>query len=155
MYNHISRVGERTTPARYDYQLTFPTYNPTSCILQPCFLGNIFELQQALTFTIATPITVDWKIFITKNFCWSPSTTKIKPTKYFLRRVNGVFLYCRVVIVTKIKLGENLTDEMFYQQKIPDLRYCMSVHYTSAQSEIGLCVYVYLLCVLVWLLSNC
>ena len=54
-----------------------------------------------------------------KNFCQSPSTTKIKPTNYFLRCIIGVNLYCRVVIVTKIRPGENLTDEIFYQRKFP------------------------------------
>ena len=51
--------------------------------------------------------------------------TKIKPMKYFLRRINGVSLYCRVVIATKIKPRENLTDEIFYRRKIPDLQYVL------------------------------
>ena len=39
--------------------------------------------------------------------------TKIRPLKYFLPRLNGVSLYCRVVIATKIKPGENLTGKKF------------------------------------------
>ena len=58
-----------------------------------------------------------------KKFRRSPSTTEIKPTKYFLPHINGVSLYCLVVIATKIKPGENLTDEIFFRRKIPDLRY--------------------------------
>ena len=53
------------------------------------------------------------EIFIEKKFLAITSMTKIKPAKYFLRRINGVNLYCRVVIVTKIKPGENLIDEIF------------------------------------------
>ena len=53
------------------------------------------------------------------NFRQSSSTTKIKPMKQFLQRINGVSLYYRVVIATKIKPRENLTDEIFYQQ-FPD-----------------------------------
>ena len=49
---------------------------------------------------------------------------KIKPTNNFLQRsINGVSLYCRVVIVTKIKPCENLTDKVFYRRKIPELLY--------------------------------
>ena len=54
-----------------------------------------------------------------KNFRPSHSTTKITPTKYFLRRINGISLYCCVVIATKIKPGENLTDEIFAAKKFP------------------------------------
>ena len=35
-----------------------------------------------------------------------------------------------MVIATKIKPGKNLTNEIFYRQKIPDLRYMM-VHVPS------------------------
>ena len=48
---------------------------------------------------------------------------KIKLTKYFLWRINGVSLYCQVVIATKTKPGNNLTDEIFHWQKIPELQY--------------------------------
>ena len=65
-----------------------------------------------------------------KKFRRSPSTTKIKPAKYFLQRINGVSLYCRVVIATKIKPGKNLTAEILYRQKIPDLRYILMHTYT-------------------------
>ena len=56
-------------------------------------------------------------------FGGSPSTTKIKPTKYFLPLTYGVNLYCRVVTATKIKPGENFIDKIFYCQKISYLRY--------------------------------
>ena len=46
--------------------------------------------------------------------------TKVKPMKCFLQRINGVGLYCRVIIVTKIKPRENLTDKIFYQGKFPN-----------------------------------
>ena len=49
--------------------------------------------------------------------------TKIKPAKYFLRRINGVSLYCRVVIAMTIKPHENFMDEIFYRGKIPELCY--------------------------------
>ena len=58
-----------------------------------------------------------------KFFSRSPSTTKIKLTKYFLPCINGISLYCRVVIATKIKPGKNLADELFYRRKIPNLLY--------------------------------
>ena len=72
---------------------------------------------------LLVPTTVDREIFVAKKFQPSPSTTKIKPTKHFFRHINGVSLYSRVVIVTKIKPGENLTDEIFYHRKISDLQY--------------------------------
>ena len=43
--------------------------------------------------------------------------------RYFVQLINEVSVYRRVVIVTKIKAGEDLTDEIFYRGKIPDLRY--------------------------------
>ena len=61
------------------------------------------------------------------NFCreiffWqSPSTTKLKLIEYFLTEINGVRLYRVVVITTKIKPGENLTAEIFYQWNTPNL----------------------------------
>ena len=67
--------------------------------------------------------TVDREIFVAKNFRRSPSTMKIKQTKYFLPWINWVSLYCQVIIATKIKPGKNLTAEIFYRQKIPDLWY--------------------------------
>ena len=67
--------------------------------------------------------TIDREIFVVKKFCHSPSTLKINPTKYFLQHINGEILYCRAVIVLKIKLGKNLTDEIFYCRKIPNLWY--------------------------------
>ena len=60
-------------------------------------------------------------IVLREIFCQSPSKTRIKPAKYFRRCINGVRLYGQVVIVTKIKPGENLTDQIFYQPKIPGL----------------------------------
>ena len=63
------------------------------------------------------------KFLLRKNCRQSPSTTKIKKTKYFLRRIIGVSLYCRVVITTKIKPGEDLTEEIFHRRKIPKLWY--------------------------------
>ena len=48
--------------------------------------------------------------------------TKIKPLKYSLRRINGINLHCWVVMAPKTKPGENLTAEIFYWWKIPDLR---------------------------------
>ena len=62
------------------------------------------------------------KFSLLKSFRQSPSTTKIKPAKYFLAWVNRVSLFRRVVITTKIKLCENLTSEIFYQWKISGLR---------------------------------
>ena len=51
--------------------------------------------------------TVDWDVFVVKSFCRSPSTTKIKPAKYFLPGINRVSLFrCMVVITTKIKPHE-------------------------------------------------
>ena len=67
-------------------------------------------------------IPVDREIFMAKNFRRSPSTMKIKPMKYFSRCINRVHLYCQVVIATKIKPGKNLTNEIFYLQKILDLQ---------------------------------
>ena len=52
---------------------------------------------------------------------------KIKPAKYFLWHIDGVSIYCHVIIVTKIKPGKNLTSKIFYQQKIPDLWYTLSI----------------------------
>ena len=45
--------------------------------------------------------------------------------KYFLQHINGVSIYSRVFIATKTKPGENLTGEIFYQRKIPDLQYVL------------------------------
>ena len=56
--------------------------------------------------------------------------------KYFLRRINEVSLYCRVVIAMEIKPGENLIDEIFYRQKIPDLQYVghnVFMHYLTSR----------------------
>ena len=58
-----------------------------------------------------------------KKFRRLPLMRIIKLTKYFLRCINGVSLYGRVAITTKIKPGENLTDKIFYRRKILDLRY--------------------------------
>ena len=63
--------------------------------------------------------TVDWEIFVVKNFRPSPSTTKIKLTKYFLQRINGVSLYYRVVIATKIKPGKIEPTKYFTGEKFP------------------------------------
>ena len=52
-----------------------------------------------------------------KPFPRLPSTTKIKPTEYFL--TCGVSLYCGVVIEMKIKPGRNLTNEIFTNEKFP------------------------------------
>ena len=59
--------------------------------------------------------------------------TKIKRTKYFHRHINGVSSYGRVVIAMKIKPGENLTDEIFYRQKIPGTSLAASVSIAIAQ----------------------
>ena len=67
--------------------------------------------------------TVDWEIFVAENLRWSPSTPKIKPTKYFLQCINGVSLYFWVVIATKIKPGKNLADKVFFPRKVSDLWY--------------------------------
>ena len=67
--------------------------------------------------------TVNREIFVAEKFSAITLNDKIKPTKYFLRRINGVSLYCRVIIATKIKPRKHLTDEMFYRRKIPKLRY--------------------------------
>ena len=34
--------------------------------------------------------------------------------KYLFLRINGVSLYCEVDIETKIEVGKNLSNEMFY-----------------------------------------
>ena len=47
--------------------------------------------------------TLDWVIFVVKNFCQSPSMTKIKPAKYFPPNINIVSSFSRVVISIKIK----------------------------------------------------
>ena len=62
-----------------------------------------------------------------KDFRWPPSTSKIKPTKCFLWRINGLTLNGQVVKATRIKPGENLTDKIFYQRKIPNLQYLVAL----------------------------
>ena len=57
------------------------------------------------------------RILVAKNFGRSPSTAKIKTAKYSLWRINRVSLYCQVVILPKIKPGENLNDEIFLLPK--------------------------------------
>ena len=64
---------------------------------------------------VYTCITIDWEIFAVKIFRRSPSTTKIKQAKYFLRRIIRIGLVPRVVLSTKIKQRKNLTGENFYQ----------------------------------------
>ena len=75
--------------------------------------------------------TVDWEMFVTKNFPQSASTMKIKTPKYFLPRINGVSLYHRVVIAAKIKPHENLTDEIFIDEKFPNYGMTQLVAITS------------------------
>ena len=63
--------------------------------------------------------------------------TKIKPVKYFLWHINGLSLYCAIVIATKIKPSENLTGKIFSHRKIPDLRYYASFILLSLHSNIA------------------
>ena len=49
----------------------------------------------------------------------------------FFWRINGLSLYCQVVIVMKMKPGKNFIDEIFYHWKIPNLRYTVYVQYTG------------------------
>ena len=99
-----------------------------ACILLDQPIGNVLHACSLRS-------TVNGEIFVSKkNFRQSHSTTKIKPTKYFHRRINGLSLYCRVVLATKIKPGENLTDEMFYRRKVPDLRYIEILCYSATNT---------------------
>ena len=63
-----------------------------------------------------------------KNFLPSSSTMKIQQVKSFLGRIHGVSLFHQVVIVMKIKPGENLTGEIFCKQKIPIYGSYQSIH---------------------------
>ena len=56
--------------------------------------------------------------------------TKVKQTKYFLQRVNGERLYCRVDIAMKIKQGKYLTNEILYHQKISVVWYISNTVFT-------------------------
>ena len=95
--------------------------NSVAFLLEKYFLKGHF-LQKLLCAHIALFIsTTNWEIFLAKIFRRPPSTTEIKLVKYFLRRINGTSLCCRVVIVIKIKPGKNLTDEIFYRPKISRL----------------------------------
>ena len=62
--------------------------------------------------------TVDREFFIAEKFSPITFNDKIKPKKYFFQRINGVSLYCRVVIAPKIKPSENLTNET--DEKFPN-----------------------------------
>ena len=73
-------------------------------------------------------LTVDRKILVRKKFSTITFNDEIKPTKYFLRCINGVSLYVQVVIMTKIKPSKNLTNDIFYRLKIPNLRYAQTMH---------------------------
>ena len=99
----------------------FIAYKPTSKVPplhQHCTIPNLGKLASIGTcrYSVDVRNTVNREFFVaTKTLRWSPSTTEIKPTKYFLQHINGVSLYCRMVIVTK--KGENLTDKIFYLRK--------------------------------------
>ena len=101
-----------------------------------CWRGTFSEVQISLPLTpqkivLLTPILCSnhvpqiGKFSLWKNFRRPPSTPKItcRSAKYFLLHINGVSLYCRVVVATKIKPGKNFSDEIFYQRKISQLRY--------------------------------
>ena len=92
------------------------------------------------------------KFSLRKNFHRSPSTTKIKEANYFLGQINGVSLFRRVVIATKIKPGKNLTAEIFYQRKIPHLRTvcqgCMLLcHHRWVIHALLMTIYAVLICI--------
>ena len=104
----------------------------TTFLLQQLYMytcgGNLLlSFLVSYAYVIGYYITVGPKISVTKNFCRSPSMTKIKLMKSFLWHINGVTLYCPVVIVMKIKPRKNLTAEIFYRRKIPDLRYFIAL----------------------------
>ena len=78
-----------------------------------CWRGTFSEVQISLPltpkkFVLLAPILCSnhvlqsGKFSSWKNFGRSPSTPKIKLAKYFLLHINGISLYCRVVIATKI-----------------------------------------------------
>ena len=52
--------------------------------------------------------------FVARKFSSITFNAEIKPTKYFLARINRVTLYCGVVIAMKIKPDDNLTNKIFY-----------------------------------------
>ena len=58
-------------------------------------------LVHVIIYTISRLNTVDWEIFVVKNFSSITSTTKIKQAKYFIRRITYAN-FRRVVIATKI-----------------------------------------------------
>ena len=66
--------------------------------------------------------------------------TKIKQAKYFLGRINGVNLFQPVVIAKKIKSGEHLIGEIFYQRKISDLQYVCCVVIEAVPFILGVCL---------------
>ena len=57
----------------------------------------------------------DREISSQKNFVHHLQRQKLNKKNIFFRRINGVSLYCQVVIAKKILPGENLTDELFYR----------------------------------------
>ena len=77
--------------------------------------GGAVSVCVCVCVCVYTCITIDREIFAVKIFRRSPSTTKIKQAKYFLRRIIRIGLVPRVVLSTKIKQRKNLTGENFYQ----------------------------------------
>ena len=75
-------------------------YVHVDCLLNNALITcNLLGMQgycmpeYCINYSIALRYTVNWGIFVAKQFYRSPSTMKIKLAKYFLQRVNGVSLY--------------------------------------------------------------
>ena len=95
-----------------------------SCKMFESMDPQVYENWFSATNThVLLPYTVNSEITVAKKFCLSPSTTKIKPSKFFLQCINGVSLYGRVVIAPKIKPGEILQTKYFTVEKLPN--YCI------------------------------
>ena len=67
---------------------------------------------------------------------------KLHRQNFFFQRINGVSLYCRVVIATKVKPVKNLTNVIFYHWKIPDLGYMQDKY-----RQVHVCMHVISSCV--------
>ena len=109
--------------------------------IKPTYLPNCKKKEYTeacyLRKPCGIPNTIDWEIFVIKIFCQSTSTTKNEQAKCFLGKINGVNLFCRVVIAMKIKPDKSLASEVFFQQNSQSMVLCLIILYIC--KDVAIC----------------